>query len=92
MTKEAVEVGRLLNAARARRGLQPRAVRAAVIGFPNIGKSALINRLVGRRAAKSAAKPGVTRQLAWLRLGGDVDMLDTPGAGPRAWHREQGPG
>lgn len=45
------------------RGLQPRAVRAVVVGFPNVGKSALINRLVGRRACDSAPKPGVTRQV-----------------------------
>ena len=80
ISKAADEVGALLNTARTKRGLQARAVRAAVIGFPNVGKSALINRLVGRRAARSAPKPGVTRQLAWVRLGGAVDLLDTPGA------------
>lgn len=46
------------------RGLQPRPVRAVVVGFPNVGKSALINRLVGKRACESAPKPGVTRQVA----------------------------
>jgi ribosome biogenesis GTPase A len=45
-----------------------------------VGKSALINRLLGRKVAPSAPRPGVTRQLRWLRLGGDVDLLDTPGA------------
>lgn len=45
------------------RGLQPRPVRAVVVGFPNVGKSALINRLVGKRACESAPKPGVTRQV-----------------------------
>ena len=44
-----------------------------------MGKSALINRLLGRKVAPSAPRPGVTRQLRWLRLGGDVDLLDTPG-------------
>ena len=77
--RAAAEVGKRINASRARRGLQPRAVRAVVIGFPNIGKSALVNRLAGRRVASSAAKPGVTRQLTWLRLHGDIDLLDTPG-------------
>jgi len=44
-----------------------------------VGKSALINRLLGRKVAPSAPRPGVTRHLRWLRLGGDVDLLDTPG-------------
>ena len=79
VTRAAAEVGKQLNAARAHRGLQPRAVRAVIIGFPNIGKSALVNRLAGRRVASSAAKPGVTRHLTWLRLHGDIDLLDTPG-------------
>jgi len=48
---------------RRRDGMLPRAVRAVVIGFPNVGKSALINRLLKRRVVESAARPGVTRQL-----------------------------
>lgn len=58
-----------INEKRAKRGLQARPVRACVIGFPNIGKSAIINRLLGRRAVASAAKPGVTRALQ-VRMGG----------------------
>ena len=44
-----LEAGESTNAKRLRRGLQPRPVRACVIGFPNIGKSALINRLLNRQ-------------------------------------------
>jgi ribosome biogenesis GTPase A len=51
-------VSRGVNAKRARRGLRPRPVRACVIGFPNIGKSALINRFINRKAMPSAPKPG----------------------------------
>jgi small GTP-binding protein len=72
-------VGKEINSRRLRRGLKPRAVRAVVVGFPNVGKSALINRLLNRRVANSAPKPGVTRRLQWLRLGADVDLLDMPG-------------
>ncbi len=75
-------VGQGVNQRRQRRGMLPRAVRVAVVGCPNVGKSALINRLLGRRVANSAPKAGVTRQCQWLRLGGDLELLDTPGILP----------
>ncbi len=77
--KAAMEASAEINARRKNRGLKPRPVRAVVIGFPNVGKSALINRLLNRRVCDSAPKPGVTRNLKWLRLGGDLDLLDAPG-------------
>ena len=46
--KQALKAGVAVNERRKRRGIEPRAVRAAVIGFPNVGKSALINRLLGQ--------------------------------------------
>lgn len=61
--RAALKVSEYINAKRSKRGLAPRPVRACVIGFPNIGKSALINRLLGRRVVDSAARPGVTRVL-----------------------------
>jgi len=67
--KQAIlQMGQAVNERRQRRGMRPRAVRAVVVGFPNVGKSALLNRLLGRRAVESAARPGVTRQLQWVRL------------------------
>ena len=89
LEKSAVEISTVINAKRARRGLKPRPVRAVVIGFPNIGKSALINRLLGRRVVESAAKPGVTRVLRWVRLGGDLDLLDAPGVIPASFNDQQ---
>lgn len=83
--QQAATVGVKLNEKRAARGLRPRAVRAVVIGFPNVGKSALINRLMGKRVADSAPKPGVTRQLRWARIGGDIDLLDAPGIIPMSF-------
>jgi ribosome biogenesis GTPase A len=81
--KQAVlHLGQSVNTRRQQRGMRPRAVRAVVVGFPNVGKSALLNRLLGRRAAESAARPGVTRQLRWVRLGGELDLLDSPGILP----------
>ncbi|GIL66877.1 hypothetical protein Vafri_20347, partial [Volvox africanus] len=83
--KELLKVATQINEKRAKRGLQPRAVRACVIGFPNIGKSALINRLVNRRAVASAPKPGVTRQLRWVRVDEQIDLLDAPGVIPASF-------
>jgi len=68
VTRACLAVGEAVNARRTRRGLLARPVRVAVVGFPNVGKSALINRLVGRRVAKSAPRPGVTRTLNWVLL------------------------
>ena len=79
VTKAALRETARINEARGRRGLKPRPVRAVVVGFPNVGKSALINRLLGRRMCESAARPGVTRTLKWLRIGGLLDLLDSPG-------------
>lgn len=79
VSKAALSLSASINNRRKARGLQPRPVRAAVIGFPNVGKSALINRFLSRRVCESAPKPGVTKQLRWLRVGGDLDLLDAPG-------------
>lgn len=61
------------------RGRLPRPARAMVIGMPNVGKSSVINRLVGRRRAAVGDRPGVTRGPQWVRAGKDVELLDTPG-------------
>ena len=73
-----------VNKKRALKGIKPRAVRCAVIGFPNVGKSALINKLAGRRVAKSENRAGVTRQLQWIRPRDfkDLELLDSPGIIP----------
>lgn len=71
-----------VNERRRQRGMRPRPIRAAAIGFPNVGKSALINRLLKRRVVESAAKPGVTRQLRWVRISDELELLDAPGVLP----------
>lgn len=61
------------------KGQTGRAVRVMVVGIPNVGKSTFINRLIGRKSAKAADKPGVTRGAQWFRVGDGIDLLDTPG-------------
>lgn len=56
-----------------------RPVRVLVAGIPNTGKSSLINGLCGRKIAKTADKPGVTRQMSWIKTGGQLELLDSPG-------------
>ena len=60
----------------------PRPVRAVVIGFPNVGKSALINRLLNKKVVESALRPGVTKQLRWVRISDQIELLDAPGVIP----------
>jgi len=54
-------------------------VRVLIAGTPNVGKSAIINRLIGRKSAKEGDKPGVTRGLQWVKLSSTVELLDSPG-------------
>lgn len=54
-------------------------VRAMIAGIPNVGKSTLINKLVGKQAAKTGDKPGVTKGKQWIRIKKDFELLDTPG-------------
>jgi len=62
------KAGQHVQERRQRRGLNPRALRVGMIGYPNVGKSALINKILGRKRAKTANTPGVTRSLQWIRV------------------------
>lgn len=68
-----------LNSRREEKGLKERKVRALILGIPNVGKSTLINRLVGRKATNVGNRPGVTKNLEWIRINDKVELLDTPG-------------
>ncbi len=54
-------------------------IKAMVVGIPNVGKSTLINRIVGKSSAKAQDKPGVTRGKQWFKIKKDFWLLDTPG-------------
>jgi len=82
LARAAQAAGEQMNQRRRDRGMLPRPVRAVVIGFPNVGKSALINRLLKRRVVESARRPGVTRQLRWVRISDQLELLDAPGILP----------
>ncbi|MCU6707082.1 ribosome biogenesis GTPase YlqF [Paenibacillus sp. J5C_2022] len=61
------------------KGMNPRAVRGLIVGIPNVGKSTLINRLAGRNIAATGDKPGVTKGQQWIKVGSEMELLDTPG-------------
>lgn len=54
-------------------------LRGIVVGVPNVGKSSFINQIVGKKAAKTGNKPGITRGKMWLKAGDKLELLDTPG-------------
>jgi len=82
LRQAAIRAGQELNQRRLDRGMKSRAIRVLTLGFPNVGKSALINRLVKKKVVSSSRKAGVTRTLRWVRLGQDLDLLDAPGVLP----------
>ncbi len=82
LIQKAKSAGNGVNQRRRDRGMLPRPVRAVMIGFPNVGKSALINRLLKKRVVESARRPGVTRQLRWIRISNELELLDAPGVLP----------
>lgn len=64
---------------RKEKGLLERKIRVLVIGVPNAGKSTLINKLVGKNKAGVGNKPGFTKELSWIRISKDIELLDSPG-------------
>ena len=68
-----------INEKRVEKGLKERPARVLIIGIPNVGKSTLINKLVGKKAVGVGNTPGFTKSLSWIRINKDVELLDTPG-------------
>lgn len=61
------------------KGITKNSIRALVVGIPNVGKSTLINKLVGKKIAVVGNKPGVTKNLNWVRVDKQIELLDSPG-------------
>ncbi len=66
-----------------------RTLKLMMVGIPNVGKSSLINRLVGKASTKTGDRPGVTRGKQWLRIKGDAELLDTPGILPPKFDNQE---
>lgn len=76
LTEEVMEP---INKKRLEKGLLKKKTRVLIVGIPNVGKSTLLNRLVGKNAQAVGNKPGITKQLNWIRINSDIELLDTPG-------------
>lgn len=79
LLKATSEVMEDINQKRANKGMKKRRTRAIMIGIPNVGKSTLINRLVGKKAVRTGNRPGVTTSLDWIRISDELELMDTPG-------------
>jgi len=83
---ELVQAGAYVNRRRKRKGVNPRAIRTIMMGFPNVGKSSIINRLANRKVAPRTNWAGRTRRMTWHKIGGfrntELEFLDCPGTIP----------
>lgn len=59
--------------------IRKKPLRMMIVGVPNVGKSSLINRMTGKKSAKTGDRPGVTKGKQWLGLENGMQLLDTPG-------------
>jgi ribosome biogenesis GTPase A len=64
------------------KGLLARPSRVCVVGIPNVGKSTLINWLIGKKRVRVGDRPGITKGPQWVRVHPKIELLDTPGVLP----------
>ena len=61
------------------KGMIKKPLRIMIVGIPNVGKSTLINQIIGKKSAKTGNTPGITKSQQWIKIKGDIELLDTPG-------------
>lgn len=76
---EVDKVREIIDEKRSSKDLKAKEINALVIGIPNVGKSTLINTLAGKKSQKVENKPGVTKELSWIKTNHNLKILDTPG-------------
>ena len=79
-SKEIVSKNRIASGATSE---SARKFRMMMVGLPNTGKSTLINALRGKKSTKCGNKPGLTQSQQWIKLDGEIELLDTPGIMPK---------
>ena len=77
--KELMQILRALQEEKDSRTIRKRPLRLMIAGVPNVGKSSLINKLTGKKGARTGDRPGVTKGKQWLALVSGMQLLDTPG-------------
>lgn len=90
LVNETKSIMQKMNEDRVKKGLKERPARVLIVGAPNVGKSTLINRLVGKKSVGVGNTPGFTKSLSWIRIHKDIELLDTPGIlWPKLENQEQ---
>lgn len=88
MKNKLKEMTRSKTESAAAKGRIGRSIKTMVVGIPNVGKSAFINKIAGRASARTGDRPGVTRSKQWVRINPEIQLLDTPGI---LWPRFEDP-
>ncbi len=79
IVRETHKITEEIQTSRKNKGLKEREIRALVMGIPNTGKSTLINKITGKKSVSAENRPGVTKEMQYLKTKEGIVLLDTPG-------------